>query len=272
MELDSIICGKAEDVLQTIPNDSCDLVMTSPPYADRRKGTYGGINPDVYVDWFLPIGRELLRVLKPSGSFMLNIKEGVEKGERQTYVLELVLALKKQGWLWTEEYVWCKKNSFPGKWKNRFRNAWEHCYHFNKNKDFYMDQESVMVPIGDWAATRMNSLSDTDKTRDPSKVGSGFGKCVANWKDRSMVYPTNVLHLATECGNKKHSAAFPVSLPEWFIKLFCPAGGLVIDPFMGSGTTGVAAKQLGRHYIGIEYIESHVAIANERLANTAPRT
>src|SRR5207249_4425548 len=177
-----------------------------------------------YVEWFLPRAKQFLRVLKPTGSFILNIKEKVEGGERHTYVLELILALRKQGWLWTEEFIWHKRNCHPGKWPNRFRDAWERCLQFNKQKDFTMYQESVMVPTGDWAKTRLKNLSETDKRRDNSRVQSGFGKKVSNWLNREMVYPTNVLHLASETSNKNHSAVFPLSLPEWFIKLFSTEG------------------------------------------------
>ena len=104
-----ILKGDASKVLKELDDNSVDLIVTSPPYADRRKNTYGGIKPDEYVNWFLPISEELLRVLKPSGTFILNIKEKAENGERHTYVLELILALRKQGWLWTEEFIWHKK-------------------------------------------------------------------------------------------------------------------------------------------------------------------
>jgi site-specific DNA-methyltransferase (cytosine-N4-specific) len=156
LSLDSIICGDAFQVLQNYPDHFVDLIVASPPYADKRTNSYGGIHPDKYAQWFLPISRELKRVLKPSGSFILNIKEGVSDGERQTYVLDLILEMKRQGWLWTEEYIWHKRNSYPGKWSNRFRDAWEHCLHFTKERHFAMYQETVMVPMGDWAKTRMN--------------------------------------------------------------------------------------------------------------------
>lgn len=261
----NLILGDCRDELKQLEDDSIDLVVTSPPYADQRKSTYGGIHPDKYVEWFLPISQDLLRVLKPTGTFILNIKERVFNGERHTYVLELILEMRNQGWLWTEEYMWCKKNSYPGKWPNRFRDSWERLLQFNKNKRFKMFQESVMVRMGDWARTRLRNLSVTDRIRDESKVGSGFGKNVSNWLGRDKVYPTNVLHMATECNNKKHSAVFPESLPEWFIKLFTEEEDWVLDPFMGSGATIKASQRLRRNSIGIEIKKDYYNFASSQI-------
>jgi len=260
-----IYLGDSKVELLKIPTDSVDLIVTSPPYADQRKGTYGGIHPDSYVSWFLPITQQLLRVLKPSGTFILNIKEKVVNGERSTYVMELILEMRKQGWLWTEEFIWHKKNCYPGKWPNRFRDAWERLLQFNKSKSFNMYQENVMVPMGDWAKTRLKNLSETDKTRDNSKVGSGFGKNISNWLARDKAYPANVLHLATECSNKNHSAAFPAELPEWFIKLFTKENDIVLDPFMGSGTTLVVANRMRRNSIGIDIVKDYYDIVKSQL-------
>lgn len=266
-----LITGDCRDKLADLPDESVDLIVTSPPYADQRKHIYGGIAPDAYVTWFLPIAAQLLRVLKPSGTFILNIKERVVDGERHTYVLELILALRAQGWLWTEEFIWHKKNSYPGKWPNRFRDAWERLLQFNKSRAFAMYQDAVMIPMGAWAKSRLNNLSETDKVRDPSRVGSGFGKNVSNWVGREKVYPTNVLHMATETGNKGHSAAFPYDLPAWFIKLFTQPGDTVLDPFMGSGTTIIAALDLGRRAIGIDIVPEYVAMVEQRLAQFQER-
>lgn len=265
LPLDTIICGDCEEVLKTFPENCIDLIVTSPPYADRRKKVYGGIHPDKYVNWFLPKSKEFLRVLKRNGTFILNIKERVVDGERHTFVLKLIIEMRKQGWLWTEEFVWHKKNCYPGKWPNRFRDAWERLLQFNKAKKFKMFQKAVRVPIGDWAETRLQNLSETDRTRDESGTNSGFGKKIENWIGRDMVYPTNVLHMATECAFKNHSATFPVSLPEWFIKLFTEKGDVVLDPFIGSGTTAVAVRQLNRHFIGIDVKPKYCKIAKERL-------
>ncbi|MBC7418885.1 MAG: site-specific DNA-methyltransferase [Pedobacter sp.] len=257
--------GDSREELKKLPDNSVDLIITSPPYADQRKGTYGGIHPDKYVDWFLPISKELLRVLKPTGTFVLNIKEKVLDGERSTYVMELIIEMRKQGWLWTEEFIWHKKNSYPGKWSNRFRDAWERLLQFNKERKFSMYQEQVMVPMGDWAKSRLKNLSATDKIRDNSKVGSGFGKNISNWLTRDKAYPSNVLHLATECSNKSHSAAFPEELPEWFIKLFTKENDTILDPFMGSGTTLHVANRMLRNSIGIEIMPEYYKLVKSQM-------
>lgn len=261
----TLYLGDCRSVLQTLPDESVDLIVTSPPYADQRKHTYGGITPDKYVEWFMPIADELYRVLKPSGSFILNIKEKVVNGERHTYVLELIIEMRRHGWLWTEEYMWHKRNCYPGKWPNRFRDAWERLLHFTKEKHFAMYQDEVRVPMGDWAKTRLANLSETDKRRDNSRVGSGFGKNVSSWVGRELAYPTNVLHLATETSNKAHSAVFPRELPAWFIKLFTKEGDTVLDPFVGSGTACMVALDLRRSSIGIELLPENFELAKQNL-------
>ena len=272
-------CAKQLSKDSRFPNNSIDLIITSPPYADRRKNVYGGIHPNKYVEWFLPISEQLYRVLKPTGSFILNIKENIKNGERQTYVLELILSLKKQGWLWTEEYCWYKKNSYPGKWPNRFRDNWERCLHFTKQKKFKMYQDAVKVPIGDWAKKRFKSMTENDFRRSISGTNSKFARNIANWLNKRKVYPHNVLdfekehyfepttvvHFATACSNHNHSAAFPLELPSWFIKLFTRKGDIVLDPFCGIGTSAMAAILLGRSYIGIEISGEYIKQARKNI-------
>lgn len=248
------------------PDKIIDLIITSPPYADKRKKSYDGVHPDKYVEWFLPITEQLKRVLKDKGSFILNIKEHPENSERETYVLQLILEMKKQGWLWIEEYCWYKKNSFPGKWPNRFRDSWERCLHFAKKKDFKMYQDAVKVPIGDWAQKRFKSMSENDFIRHISKNNTHLARNVSNWLNKKKVYPHNVIvfeeehrlylgnvvETAVDSSNKNHSAIFPLELPSWFIRLFSKKDDVILDPFLGSGTTAVSAVVHNRRYIGIE--------------------
>jgi DNA modification methylase len=131
-----------------------------------------------------------------------------------------------------------------------------------------MYQDEVMVPMGDWAKSRLKNLSQTDRKRDPSKVGSGFGKNISNWLDRDKAYPTNVIHLATECGNKNHSAAFPEDLPKWFVKLFTREGDVVLDPFMGSGTTNIVSQKMFRNSIGIEIVPDYYEMVKAQMQSS----
>jgi len=128
-----------------------------------------------------------------------------------------------------------------------------------------MYQKAVMVPMGEWAESRIQNPSKNDHIRHDSKVKSGLSRNVSNWAQRDMAYPTNVLHMATECGNVNHSAAFPVSLPSWFIKLFTKKGDVVFDPFMGSGTTALAAISLDRHFLGTEKNRQYYKAALDRI-------
>ena len=254
-----IVPGDCLDVLADMPADSVDLIVTSPPYADARRRTYGGVKPADYVDWFAPRAAEMLRVLKPTGSLVLNIKEKAIDGERHTYVLELILHLKREiGFRWVEEYIWHKTTAAPGKWKYRFRDAWERVLHFAKTRDVKMRQEAVMVPTGDWNKARLKNMSDNDRSRQESATHSGVGRRISAWEGRALAYPSNVLHASPVAHNTGHSAPFPDWLPEFFIKLFTDPGDLVVDPFAGSGTTSRVALRLGRRAVGIEILAERV--------------
>ena len=245
--------GDCLDVMRRMPADFVDLIVTSPPYADARSHTYGGIRPDDYVQWFVERAAEMHRVLKPTGSFVLNIKEKAVDGERHTYVLELILALKREvGFRWVEEYIWHKTTSAPGKWKYRFRDAWERLLHFSKSADVKMNQQDVRVPVGDWTRTRLRKLSANDRERRESGTRSQVGRRISAWSGRKLVFPSNVLHRPPVCHNTGHSAAFPEWMPEFFIRLFTDQDDVVLDPFLGSGTTFRVAQALGRHAVGID--------------------
>lgn len=193
--------------------------------------------------------------------------------------MELILALKNQGWFWIEEYCWYKKNSFPGKWPNRFRDSWERCFHFTKRKNFKMYQEAVKVPIGEWAEKRFKSMTENDFIRHISKNNEHLGRNVSNWLRKKKVFPHNVLifeeehrlylsnvvETAVNISNQNHSAIFPLELPSWFIRLFSKEKDIVLDPFMGSGSTAVAALLLKRNYLGIELKSEYVEEINKNI-------
>lgn len=282
IEVNKIYAGLCEEVLaktDVFPDESVDLIVTSPPYSDKRKKAYGGESAKNYVNWFLPISEQMYRILKSDGSLVINIKEHVVNGERSTYVIELILAMRQQGWKWIEEYCWYKKTAFPGKWPNRFRDSFERCLHFTKEKQFYMNQDAVKVPIGDWAKKRFKSMSENDYIRHVSQNNEHLGRNVSNWLDKQKVFPhnvvvfenehycipENVLEISPVTHNRNHSACFPIELPTWFIKIFSKEGDVVLDPFSGIGTTALASASLKRKYIGIEKEPSFVDISLKNL-------
>lgn len=252
------------------PPESVDLIMTSPPYAQQRKATYGGIPEDKYVDWFAHRAAWFDQWLKPTGSMVVNIKEHCEGGQRHTYVLDLIYELKGQGWRWVEEYIWRKSASMPGRWPNRLRDGWERCLHFTKGKgkDFKFRPDAVRRAAG---ASMLKRIDDAKRGKAPegrviSGTGSGFGVRNANLVDHDgAVYPDNVIELPPVRRNVGHPAAYPVDLPLFFIQLLTDEGDVVLDPFCGSGSTLVAARRANRKSVGIEIQDDYVAIAEERL-------
>lgn len=271
-----LICADVLDGLKDLPDNSVDLIMTSPPYAERRIKQYGGLSADKYNDWYMPIARDLKRILKPTGSYVMNMKEPTIDGQRSLYVFDLVIRhVKESGWKFIDTYVWHKQNTFPGIWPNRFANVWEPCYHFTKQAEIYFNQHANM---------EKPKKSTTDKTayyRKLSEFGrtvphmerkeplpSGFNARNAGMKEYTEVRAKNFISIGVAGGKMPHGnhpAVFPVKLPAWFIRLFCPPGGVVLDPFVGSGTTCKAAEKLGRRWIGIDRKQEYIDLAKKRV-------
>jgi site-specific DNA-methyltransferase (adenine-specific)/site-specific DNA-methyltransferase (cytosine-N4-specific) len=260
----AIVCGDSREVLQSFEGQA-DLIVTSPPYADARHRHYDSVHPDKFVEWFLTFHEPFYKGLKPSGSFVLNIKDKVVDGARHRYVWRTVEALCERGWLSIDDYLWHKTNPMPGYWPTRLRDGWEYCFHLAKSKRPYMNQDAVRRPIGDWVESRLAKLGERDRSRHDSANASGFGRDISKWVDKQTVLPSNVLSLALVGKNKGHPAVFPVDLPLFFIRLLCPEGGLVLDPFGGSGTTGLAALSAGRRCVLIDNNEQYCQAAIKRL-------
>jgi site-specific DNA-methyltransferase (adenine-specific)/site-specific DNA-methyltransferase (cytosine-N4-specific) len=261
-----IICGDSREIPLRFENQ-IDLIMTSPPYADARKKYYESIDPDKYPDWFASFHVALWQALKPTGSLVINIKDKIVDGVRHRYVWRTIDRLTSLGWQCIDDYVWVKKNSVPGYWPTRLRDGWEHCFHLAKTKRPFINQAAVRIPIAGSTKKRLNRLGENDRRLAYSITGSGFARNLSNWLNKDTVLPSNVLLLSTETKNRQHPAAFPITLPSFFIKLLSPANGIVMDPFAGSGTTGEAALRLGRHAILIDNNPNYCLVANQRLSN-----
>lgn len=260
----TLILGDSREVLKPFKGIA-DLIVTSPPYADARRRHYGGVHPDAFADWFVTFHQVFWDVLKPSGSLVINIKDKVVDGVRHRYVWHTIEALCERGWLAIEDYIWHKPNPMPGYWPTRLSDGWEYCFHLAKQKKPFFNHEGVKKPIGDWAETRLSNLSAGDLSRHNSDNQSGFGRDLSRWVGKETVLPSNVLTYAVVGKNKTHPAVYPTPLPEFFIKLLCPEHGTVLDPFAGSGTTGIAALSLGRDCILVDNQDKYYEIAIQRL-------
>ena len=260
----TVVCGDSREELKAY-RGQVDLAVTSPPYADARQRHYDSVHPDDFAAWFMTFHQSLWDALKPSGSLVINIKDKVVGGVRHRYVWHTIEALTAAGWYCIEDYLWHKTNPMPGYWPTRLRDGWEYCFHLSKSKRPYMNQDAVRRPVGDWVETRLVKLGEHDRSRQNSANASGFGRDISRWVDKPTVLPPNVLSLPLVGRNTGHPAVFPVDLPLFFIRLLCPVGGLVIDPFGGSGTTGLAALSAGRRSVLIDNNEDYCLAAVKRL-------
>lgn len=271
---DGVTWGNSAQWLPLLPEASVDLWFTSPPYADAR--AYSRISPDTYVDWFLPFGRDMLRATKDTGWLVLNIKNRVAsggplRGQRHPYVYLLVLALQRLGWRWLETYIWSKPNAVPGRYGPRTKDSFEYVYAFAKGARPWFDLDAVRVPYRTAPDEIERRKLDTLGRRT---TGAGFGR------DRTKTYlhggadPGNVVSVAQvynqHHGAGGHTAAMPEGLAEFFVKACSPPGGVVLDPFAGSGTTAVVARRLGRHAGGLDIHQGFVRTAAERLRCAEP--
>jgi len=262
-----IILGDCLNELKVFQDNSIDCIITSPPYAERRKNTYGGIPEEQYVEWFKPIAWEIKRVLKPTGSFFLNIKPHTDKGERSLYVFDLVLMLKRElGFKFVDEICWTK-NAFPGKLKGKFKNGFEPVYHFTKESP----NTITFNPLACGTPIKEESIARTFRKQcGAPKNGSGMtGMNTTNIRNLEFARPSNVIN-ANNVSNQfslkqNHSATFPEKLVEFFVKSFTNEGDLVCDPFAGSGTTGLVCEKLNRNYIMIEKDSDNIELIKQRI-------
>jgi site-specific DNA-methyltransferase (adenine-specific)/site-specific DNA-methyltransferase (cytosine-N4-specific) len=260
--------GDCREVLKEYPDAYFNLIFTSPPYADARKNHYDSIHPDDFPEFFSTFHEPFWRVLADDGSLVINIKDKVVDGVRHRYVWKTIMALNDLGWRCVDDYLWIKPNAMPGYWSNRLRDEWEYCFHLTKQKEFAMYQDAVKKPIGDWTEKRLANLNGKSAERHNSENNSGFGRDLRNWEGKEYVLPGNTVTAAVVGKNMGHPAVFPISLAEFFIKLFTKEGDNILDPFAGSGTTALAAMRLNRNAVLIDNKPEYVEVAKNRLEKT----
>jgi site-specific DNA-methyltransferase (adenine-specific) len=244
--------------LYSTDGEFADLIIFSPPYAQQRKGTYGGIPEEDYPSWMLSVVRACMAILKPTGSLVLNIKEHVSQGVRSLYVLETTLLLAKE-FRFVDEFLWVKTNPFPTGSNRRLKDGFERCLHFTKSADYQFYPNSVLEKS-------TSKSAGNNEPRKNMKNGSGMNMSTRiPWKEK--VRPSNVITMPASCLAIQHPAVYPIGLPDFFIRLLTGEGDMVVDPFLGSGTTALAALNLGRRFLGIEQCEEYVQLAESRIAD-----
>lgn len=254
-------CRDPESVARLLGGRKVNLVITSPPYAAQREyDSSSGFEPirsSDYVDWYSDVAATIYNVLAADGSYFLNIKEHTEEGERSLYVKDLVIAHKRSwAWRFIDEFCWRNTaNGVPGKWSDRFKNAWEPIFHFCKQQRIKFRPEAVMHPS--------TGCFDYRPCNPKSTNGSGLLGTGKRTTD-GLALPSNVIEARPETQQGNHSAPFAVALVEFFIKAFTDPGDVVFDPFLGSGTTMVAAMKHGRSCFGCEISPAYCDVIVER--------
>jgi site-specific DNA-methyltransferase (adenine-specific) len=264
-DLGRLVVGDGLRMLQTLPTASVDLVVTSPPYDGQpRYGDGQEYERAWYTGFFLDVTREIHRVLEPHGSFVLNYRSKRHNGERGTLQFEIVFWLRAQGFKFCDDFVWGKPSPPPGRFNRFLKDAVEYCFHFAKTGAWQFFPEHCLSPAR-WdakdRARRRKLPHNFVRVNEPS--GQGRKRVQAG---PDMVRPSTLLYLEPEFSPNpiRHPARFPVALPAFFIKLLSEPGQLVVDPFGGTGTTALAAEQLGRRWIVSEIDETYASVVPDR--------
>ncbi|MFO7540487.1 MAG: site-specific DNA-methyltransferase [Chloroflexota bacterium] len=280
--VNSIQHGDAGDVLATLPEASIDCIVTSPPYyAQRDYSTPVQIGnektPDQYIENLVQVFVQCQRILKEEGTFWLNLGDKYQDGELLGMPWQVALSLKKSGWILRSDIIWHKPNAMPSSVKNRPTTDHEYVFLFAKNKTYYYDIDAIREPhVTFTTKSRMkggrnhfgkkNGTPEQGKNEGDSNLHDGRWDQAFHPKGRNR---RTVWEIPLSKFREAHFAVFPEKLVELCILAGCPSGGVVLDPFVGSGTTAVVAQRLGRNYVGIDSNANYCEMARGRLIQPA---
>lgn len=281
------ITGDCEEILNNFESNSIDLIVTSPPYADQRM--YGSknskISPDDYVDWFIPKAIQFQRVLKDSGSFILNINDKVVNGFQHTYVFDLVVKLTRYAkFNLVRDYIWFNPSTPPnifssGKY-GRTKKSHEYVFWFSKGKNWTFHLDPIRKPYSKDMEKFLNGNGKGGRTENKRPSTHSFD-CSKVWKDNGGSDPGSVIEMGNTSSNDAfikmcrergvhHPARFPEGLVEFFILSGSNKGDIVLDPFSGSGTTALISQRNKRRWIGIDMNPVYNQLASDRLKMEYP--
>lgn len=315
MQLDTIYTGDCLEVLKTLPDESVNCCVTSPPYyALRDYGISGQIGrestPKEYISRLTDVFTEVRRVLRPDGTLWLNIADTYAgKGNQgdfidpknpkgrngQTVAINgkvdgckskdmigipwlLAFSLRDSGWYLRNDIIWLKENAMPESAKDRCSRCYEHIFLLSKSKKYYFDGKAIAEPIAPSTRVRMKGgrrsshkfgeivpgQQTVQKINQPRKVGEISDEDICPTRNKRDVWCINTVPF-----RGKHYAAYPPKLVETCLLAGCPENGIVLDPFIGSGTTALVAKQMNRHFVGIELNPEFTEMAYERIGGIA---
>ena len=287
IELDTIYTGDALDVLRGLPDGSVNCCVTSPPYyALRDYGMDGQIgresSPKEYVSRLTEVFAEVRRVLRPDGTLWLNLGDTYAgRGEEEIKPKDLIgipwmaaFALRDDGWYLRNDIIWMKENPMPESVKDRCTRCHEHIFLFSKSKQYFFDYKAISEPVTESTKERLKrGIAGSNKYGAPipgqpkvQTINLPRGRGTISDGDINPLRSKRDVWIVNTVPFKGgHYAAYPPKLVESCILAGCPVGGVVLDPFMGSGTTGMVAKQLDRHYVGIEINPEFAALAEARI-------
>lgn len=275
-----LINGDVRQVLSELEPESVQCVVTSPPYWDLRDyGSDGQLGleatPEGYIDNLVDVFREVKRVLSNDGTLWLNLGDGYLQKKLVGMPWRVALALQADGWWLRNDIIWSKPNPMPEPVKDRLTKSHEYIFLLTKSKTYYYDHESIKEPYSESSIQRINQVSfdkQTGGSKDYGKVsvhGSNtnsirstlekFKENLGSGRNRRTVW-----EITTKSYPGAHFATFPEEIPELCIKAGTKTGDLVLDPFVGSGTTCAVASRLGRESIGIDLSEEYLKLARKR--------
>jgi len=276
--INTILYGDARTILQDLPDSSIDCIITSPPYYQQRdyeSSTQIGNeqNPAEYVQNLRAIFAECYRVLKEEGTFWLNLGDKYQDGNLLGMPWQIAFSLKEEGWILRSDIIWYKPNAMPSSVKNRPTVDHEYVFFFSKKKDYYYDIDAIREPHVTFTAKskmkggrnhfgKVNGTPEQGKNAGDSNLHDGRWDQAFHPKGRNR---RTVWEIPLSKFRDAHFAVFPEKLVELCILAGCPENGIVLDPFIGSGTTAVIAQRLGRRYVGIDINQKYCEMAKERL-------
>ncbi|EAQ82207.1 DNA-methyltransferase [Blastopirellula marina] len=282
--LDTIHSGDATVVLADWPDEFIDVVVTSPPYFQQRD--YQGEDqiglektPAEYIDRLVALFAQVRRTLKPTGSIWVVLGDKYVSGELLGMPWRFALAMKDAGWILRSDVIWQKPNAMPSSVKTRPTTDHEYVFFFSKSKDYYYDADAIREPHVTFSEnSRMKGgrrhFHQRGGTPEAGKNGGSSNLHDARWDQAFHPQGRNkrtVWSISLSKFREAHFAVFPEKLVETCLLATCPAEGVALDPFMGSGTVGVVARKLGRHYLGVDQSAEYCEMARKRLEQDVER-